>query len=120
MAAPRWNVLFFEDWVEREGLDLIRGTIVKNVYTQPLKPWKRTGGSGVMIQLDGTGDLDAAYICEIPLGGELNPEKHFYEDLIFVLKGRTTLSGRKVACSRSRSMPGISILMARGTSPRGS
>ncbi|NIO08127.1 MAG: hypothetical protein GTO40_09055, partial [Deltaproteobacteria bacterium] len=55
MAAPRWNVLYFEDWVEREGLDLIRGTVVKNVYTQPLKPWKRTGGTGVMIQLDGTG-----------------------------------------------------------------
>ncbi len=75
MAVPRWNVLVFEDWGEKEGLDLIRGTIVKNVYTQPLKAWKRTGGSGVMIQLDGTGDLDAAYICEIPPGGELNPEK---------------------------------------------
>ena len=92
MAAPRWNVLFFEDWVAKEGLDLIRGTIVKNVYTQPLKPWKRTGGSGVMIQLDGTGDMDAAYICEIPSGGELQPEKHFYEDLIYVLKGRGSTS----------------------------
>jgi len=44
MAEQQWNRLYFDEWVEKEGLDLIRGHKVDNVFTQPLKPWARTGG----------------------------------------------------------------------------
>lgn len=87
MAEPQWNSFYFEEWVQKEGLDLIRGPKLDNVFTQPLKPWPRRGGYGVQIQLDGTGEVNAAYICEIPPGNELKPERHLYEELIYVLKG---------------------------------
>ncbi len=99
MAEQQWNRLYFDEWVKKEGLDLIRGHKVDNVFTQPLKPWARTGGSAVQIQLDGTGELNAAYICEIPAGGELKPQRHVYEEMIFVLRGSGSTSvwyeGRK-------------------------
>jgi quercetin dioxygenase-like cupin family protein len=80
------------DWVKREGLDLIRNSKVEDVFTQPLKPWKRTGGYGVHIQLKGTGDLNGAYICEIPGGESLKPQRHLYEELIYILAGRGSTS----------------------------
>jgi quercetin dioxygenase-like cupin family protein len=92
MSETKWNVLYFEEWVKKEGLDLIRGNRVDNVYAQPLKPWKRTGGAAVMIQLDGCGELNAAYVQEIPPGGELKPQRHLYEELVFVLAGQGSTS----------------------------
>jgi hypothetical protein len=68
----------YDEWVANEGLDLIRGFKVENVYTIPLKPWARTGGNAVQIQLDGTGDQNAAYVCEIPPVKELNPLNQLY------------------------------------------
>lgn len=92
MTEQKWNVLYFEEWVKKEGLDLIRGHKVENVYTHPLKPWARTGGKAVQIQLNGTGELNAAYIQEIAPKGQLTPQRHIYEELVFVLKGRGSTS----------------------------
>ena len=82
------NRLYYEEWVEREGLDLIRGYSVDNVYQMPLKPWARTGGNAVRIQLDGTGDHNDALVCEIPPGKQLEPQKHLFEEQTFILSGR--------------------------------
>jgi quercetin dioxygenase-like cupin family protein len=86
------TALFFDDWVAREGLDLVRGYKVDDVYTIELKPWARTGGSAVQIQLDGTGGMNAAYVCEIPPGKALEPNKHLYEEMIYILRGRGSTS----------------------------
>jgi len=92
MAEVKWNCLYFDEWVKKEELDLIRGHKIDNVYTEPLKPWARTGGQAVQIQLLGTGEMNGAYICEIPAGGELKPQKHMYEEMVFVLSGRGSTS----------------------------
>ena len=88
MADTEWNRLYYDEWVKREGIDLFKGYKIDNVFTQPLKPWARTGGLGMQIQLDGTGEMNAAYICEIPAGGQLKPQKHLYEEIVFILNGR--------------------------------
>src|SRR5712692_2773489 len=88
MAEQQWHRLYFDEWVAREGLDLIRGHKVENLYTIPLKPWARTGGHAVQIQLDGTAEQNAAYVCEISPGKQLEPQRHLYEELIYVLAGR--------------------------------
>ncbi len=87
-VGPRWNTLYYDDWVAREGLDLIRGYKVDDVYTVPLKWWPRVGGHAVQIQLDGTGDMNGAYVCEIAPGQQLEPQKHLFEELVYVLRGR--------------------------------
>ena len=46
-----WHRLYFDDWVEREGLELIKGHKVENVFTQPLRSWRRTGALAVQPSL---------------------------------------------------------------------
>jgi len=78
----------FERWVESEGLDLVRGFYIEDLKTIPLKPWSRKGGLGVYIKLDGTGWENVAYVCEIPPGKVLKPQRHLCEENIYILKGR--------------------------------
>jgi quercetin dioxygenase-like cupin family protein len=75
-------------WVESEGIPLIRGFFVEDVKKVPLGCWERAGGLAARICLEGTGETDDAYICEIPPGNSLKPGRHFFEELIYVVEGR--------------------------------
>lgn len=83
---------FYEEWVEKEGLEMIRGFYIEDLKNLSLRWWERIGGSAVHIDLEGTGDLAGAYVCEIEGGKELKPQRHLYEELIFVLTGRGATS----------------------------
>jgi len=54
----------------------------------PRKPWARMGGTGSFIQLKGGGGVTGMYVVEILPGGALEPERHMYDELLYVLKGR--------------------------------
>lgn len=82
------NRPFYGKWQEGEGLDVIKGMYIEDLKKIPLKPWKRKGGSGVFINLEGTGGENDAYVCEIPPGGSLLPQRHLFEETIFILEGR--------------------------------
>ena len=62
---------FYEKWQEAEGLDVIKGMFVEDLRKIPLKPWKRKGGLGVFVHMDGAGEENTAYVCEISPGGSL-------------------------------------------------
>ena len=83
-----WHRFHYEDWVAREGLELIRGHRVDNVFTVPLRHWARTEGDAVQIELDGASEQAACYVQEIAPTKKLNPQRHVYEELVFVLSGR--------------------------------
>jgi quercetin dioxygenase-like cupin family protein len=87
-----WHRFHYEDWVAREGLELIQGHRVENVFTTPLRYWARTDGYAVQIELDGASEQAAVYIQEIPATRKLNPQRHVYEELVFVLSGRGSTS----------------------------
>jgi gentisate 1,2-dioxygenase len=80
----------YEKWLESEELEVVTGYHLENLYNVPLKPWKRKGGLGAIINLEGGGQSNDAYICEIPPGESLQPQRHLFEELIFILKGRGT------------------------------
>lgn len=80
--------LFYEKWQETEGLDVIKGWFIEDLRKVSLKPWKRKGGLGVFINLQGTEGENDAYVCEISPGGSLLPQKHLFEETIFILEGR--------------------------------
>ena len=58
------------------------------VQDLPLAPWKRMGGRGTYIQLHGTEGKWGCYVVEVPGAGALNPEKHLYEEIFYVVEGR--------------------------------
>ena len=75
-------------WIREQGLPIIGGYGVESVLGLPRAPWRRLGGSGTFIKLEGFEGVTGMYVAEIPPAGTLNPEKHLYEELIYILQGR--------------------------------
>ncbi len=78
----------YDIFMESEGIPIFRDIGVSKVQNLPLAPWKRTGGRGSYIQLYGTEGKWGCYVIEVPGAGALNPEKHLYEEIYFVVEGR--------------------------------
>ena len=87
-----WNrsPTFYETFMEEQGIPIVRGIGLYDSREVTLAPWKRMGGQGAFIQLDGTGGITGMYLLEIPAGGSVNPERHVYEELFWVVEGRGT------------------------------
>ncbi|HZS63609.1 MAG TPA: cupin domain-containing protein [Xanthobacteraceae bacterium] len=79
-------------WVAKEGLDIIPSIYVKNLHTVELKPWPRRGGKGVYMNHDASRTSNDCYVCEIPPGGKLAPQRQLFEEMILVLDGRGSTS----------------------------
>ncbi len=77
----------YENWIATEGLPVIKDYSVFDLMTVPVKPWARKGGLGVYLNLVGSEGVVDAYLCEIPPGGSLLPQKHLYEETIYILSG---------------------------------
>ena len=75
-------------WVADEGLDIVPSIYVENLHTVALKPWARRGGSGVYLNHDASRTSNDCYVCEIPPGKELAPQRQLFEEMIYVLDGR--------------------------------
>ncbi|HLC26678.1 MAG TPA: cupin domain-containing protein [bacterium] len=82
------NLTTYEKWIQEEGIPIHTGFFVEDLRTLGVEPWERKGGLGAYINLEGTGQTNDAYVCEIPPGGSLKPQRHLFEELIFVLSGR--------------------------------
>jgi len=78
----------YRKWIEAEGIPLVEGFFIEDVKKVPLAPWQRQGGTAVRICLEGTGETNDAYIAEIPPGESLKPQRHLFEELIYVVSGR--------------------------------
>jgi oxalate decarboxylase/phosphoglucose isomerase-like protein (cupin superfamily) len=75
-------------WVRGEGLDIISSHYVRNLHTVELKAWPRRGGSGVYLNHEASRTSNDCYVCEIPPGGKLAPQRQLYEEMILILDGR--------------------------------
>ncbi len=75
-------------WVAAEGLDIIAAHYVPDLRTVDLKRWKRRGGRGVFINHEATRTSNDCYVCEIPAGGNLAPQRQLFEEMILVLDGQ--------------------------------
>jgi Cupin domain len=78
---------FYGEWLQKSGVPQIDGYAIADASTQDLKPWPEIGGRGLYCHFSGNVHMDAV-IMEIPPGKALNPGRHMYEQLIYVLGGR--------------------------------
>jgi oxalate decarboxylase/phosphoglucose isomerase-like protein (cupin superfamily) len=74
-------------WVAAEGLDVIAAHYVPDLNTVDLRPWERRGGRGVFVNHEASRTSNDCYVCEIPAGGSLAPQRQLYEEMILVLSG---------------------------------
>jgi oxalate decarboxylase/phosphoglucose isomerase-like protein (cupin superfamily) len=75
-------------WMKRQGIPIIEGYGLEDVRDVSLAPWARTGGKAAFVNLYGMEGVTGMVIGEIPAGGALEPEKHFYEEVICILEGQ--------------------------------
>ena len=84
-------------WMARQNIPVIDGYGVEDVRDLPMSPWARTGGNAAFINLYGMEGVTGMYVGEIPAGGALEGEKHFYEEVICILAGQgaRSVAGRR-------------------------
>ncbi len=88
MAKRSESKTGYELWLDREGIPLTEGYGIPDVRQVPRGEWQRTGGRGAYIDMEGMQGVTGMYVVEIPPGGYLKPEKHLYQEIMFVLGGR--------------------------------
>lgn len=77
----------YEVWLRQEGIPVVEGYGLEDVKGISRQNWQRTGGRGAFLQLKGMEGFTGMYVGEIQPGGVLNPERHLYEELIYILQG---------------------------------
>jgi mannose-6-phosphate isomerase-like protein (cupin superfamily) len=81
----------YEQYMEEEGIPIVRGIGVRDTRELQLGEWKRLGGRGAFLALDGTESNRGMYVVEVPARGELLPEKHMYDEFYLVVEGRGSM-----------------------------
>ncbi len=84
----RGDVTSYDRFLKSEGIPVYGAYSVEDLNTIKLGPWSRKGGNGCFINLIGNEQATDTYVCEIPAGSSLKPERHLYEEMMMVLSGR--------------------------------
>jgi hypothetical protein len=122
----------YEQWMRSEGIPIIR-TLggVEDTRLVEREPWARLGGRGAFIVMQGLQEsgFTGMYVVEVPAQGALNPERHVFEELLYVLQGRgprrsgrravrrRPSSGGRAASSPRRSTPGTAFTASAPSRP---
>jgi quercetin dioxygenase-like cupin family protein len=80
----------YETWMESEGVPIVEAEAgIEDLTRVERQSWPRAGGAGAFIYLKGMKEsgLTGMYVMEIPPRGRLEPEKHLYEETIYILDG---------------------------------
>lgn len=86
MAAFEKTTYF--QWMKRQNIPIVEGYGLEDVRDVQMTQWDRTGGRAAFVNLYGMEGVTGMYAAEIPAGGALEPEKHFYEEVICILEGQ--------------------------------
>ncbi len=75
-------------YIEGEGIPIVEGLYIPDLKEVEVAPWARKGALGAIVRLQGAENLNDAYVLEIPPGAETTPQRHMYEELVYVVQGR--------------------------------
>jgi quercetin dioxygenase-like cupin family protein len=78
----------YQAWQRREGVRVIRDFAFEDLRTVELSPWPRKGGAGAIINIPNEHLPVDSHLVEIAAGGQSEPERHMYEEIVYVLSGR--------------------------------
>ncbi len=97
----------FWTWIKSEGIPITPGYMIDDVTKVKLGPWKRLGVKGATIYLNGDGGQMSGYIAELAPDQQTTPERHLYEEHIYVVSGSGETrawqdGGRKVTAKWKR------------------
>lgn len=76
----------YGDWSAAQGVPIVEDFGV-NLLDVPTKPWARFGCDGAIVHLKGRGDFVSVFVLELAPGSKGAPQKHLFEEVIYVLAG---------------------------------
>jgi quercetin dioxygenase-like cupin family protein len=85
-AQPRYGVDPYLDWVGQEGIPIAEDYGI-DLFAVETRMWDRVGVKGAAVHLKGRGDFCNMFLFDIPPAGATSPQRHLYEDVIYVLEG---------------------------------
>src|SRR2546421_6961799 len=91
MSEPRFLIDPYKEWVAGEGIPLHEGFGL-DLLDLAVAPWARLEAKGAFAHLSGRGDFIDMQIVEIAAGGKTAPQRHLYEEVVYVLAGRGSTS----------------------------
>jgi uncharacterized RmlC-like cupin family protein len=74
------------EWTKAEGIPVHEDFAV-NLHEVQTGHWARAGVPGAFIHLKGRGDFMSLFVIDLPPGGKTSPQRHLYEEVIYVLSG---------------------------------
>ena len=77
----------YSRWQAEEGIPIYDTFFIGDMKDLELGPWERTGALGAFVNLEGAGDTNNCYVAEVPMGGSTTPQRHLYEEMVYVLQG---------------------------------
>jgi len=91
MTETRYLIDPHRDFIESEGIPIVEDFGV-DMLTLEVRPWARLGARGSYVLVKGRGDFLDTYVLEIPPGGETAPQRHLFEEVVYVLDGSGSTS----------------------------
>jgi mannose-6-phosphate isomerase-like protein (cupin superfamily) len=87
VGTPKFLFDPYADWVKRQDLAVQEdfGVDLARVET---RRWAQMDVPAGIVHLKGRGDFMSLFVIDLPPGGKCSPQKHVYEELIYVLSGR--------------------------------
>lgn len=86
-TKPRYGIDAYNEWVVREALPVGTG-LALDMFELETADWPRYGVKGAVAHFDGRGDYCNMFKYEIPAGKSTTPQRHLYEEVVYVLEGR--------------------------------
>ncbi|MGH7760915.1 MAG: hypothetical protein ACREOY_05805 [Candidatus Dormibacteraceae bacterium] len=98
--TPRYLIDPHLDFIRSEGIP-IHEDFGLDLLTVDVAPWPRLGANGAYALVKGRGDFLDMYVLELPPGGETSPQRHLFEEVVYVLEGSGSTSIRTPTGERS-------------------
>ncbi len=74
------------EWAANENVNILEGYAI-DLNQVETAAWARLDARGAIVHLTGRGDFMSMFVLDIPTGGKTSPQRHLYEELIYVLRG---------------------------------
>jgi uncharacterized RmlC-like cupin family protein len=83
---PKFLVDSYLEWLKGEGVPVVEDFGV-DLLAVETAPWARMGADAAFVNLKGRGDFINVVVIDVPAGGSTDPQKHLYEEVVYVLSG---------------------------------
>jgi quercetin dioxygenase-like cupin family protein len=74
-------------WRAAEGVPVHSRFYVPSLLDLDVGDWDRLGARGAFLDLDGVDEGQGSYVLEVPAKAETIPQRHLYEEMVYVVSG---------------------------------